>query len=41
MLDALAVKILYHSAPFEPFSKDMMANYQQLEIIRDWNFTNS
>jgi TonB family protein len=41
MLDALALKILYQSAPFEPFSKDMMANYQQLEIIRDWNFTNS
>ena len=41
MLDALALKILYQSAPFEPFSKDMTANYQQLEIIRDWNFTNS
>ena len=41
MLDALALKILNQSAPFEPFSKDMMANYQQLEIIRDWNFTNS
>lgn len=41
ILDALALKILYQSAPFEPFSKDMMANYQQLEIIRDWNFTNS
>ena len=41
MLDALALKILHQSAPFEPFPKDMLANYQQLEIIRDWNFTNS
>ena len=39
MLDALALKILYQSAPFQPFPKDMKANYQQLEIIRDWNFT--
>ncbi|MDA9205211.1 TonB C-terminal domain-containing protein [Gammaproteobacteria bacterium] len=41
VLDALALKILYQSAPFEPFPEDMMANYEQLEIIRDWNFTNS
>ena len=41
MLDALALKILYQSAPFEPFPEDMVANYQQLEIVRDWNFTNS
>lgn len=41
MMDALALKILYQSAPFEPFPEDMVANYQQLEIIRDWNFTNS
>ena len=41
MIDALALKILYKSAPFEPFPEDMVANYQQLEIVRDWNFTNS
>ena len=41
ILDALALKILHQSAPFEPFSEDMLENYQQLEIIRDWNFTNS
>lgn len=41
MLDALALRILYQSAPFEPFPEDMAANYQQLEIVRDWNFTNS
>ena len=41
ILDALALKILHQSAPFEPFPEDMLANYQQLEIIRDWNFTNS
>ena len=41
MLDALALRILYQSAPFEPFPEDMVANYQQLEIVRDWNFTNS
>ena len=41
VLDALALKILYQSAPFEPFPADMVANYQQLEIVRDWNFTNS
>ena len=40
-MDALALKILQQSAPFEPFPQDMAANYQQLEIIRDWNFTNS
>ena len=41
MLDALALRILYQSAPFEPFPEDMVANYQQLDIVRDWNFTNS
>jgi len=41
MLDALALKILHQSAPFEPFPRDMVENYQQLEIIRDWNFSNS
>ena len=41
MLDALALKILYQSAPFEPFPTEMVDNYQQLEIIRDWNFSNS
>ena len=40
-MDALAMKILQQAAPFEPFPVDMAANYQQLEIIRDWNFTNS
>ena len=40
-MDALALKILQQAAPFEPFPRDMAANYQQLEIIRDWNFTNS
>ena len=40
MLDALALRILYQSAPFEPFPEDMVANYHQLEIVRDWNFTN-
>ena len=40
-MDALALKILQQSAPFEPFPKDMAVNYKQLEIIRDWNFTNS
>ena len=41
MLDALALKILYQTAPFEPFPTEMVDNYQQLEIIRDWNFSNS
>ena len=41
MLDALALKILHQSAPFEPFPRDMIDNYQQLEIIRDWNFSDS
>ena len=41
MLDALALKILHQSAPFEPFPTEMVDNYQQLEIIRDWNFSNS
>ena len=40
-MDALALRILQQAAPFEPFPVDMAANYQQLEIIRDWNFTNS
>ena len=41
MLDALALKILHQSAPFEPFPTEMVDNYQQLEIIRDWNFSYS
>lgn len=41
MLDTLALRILHQSAPFKPFPENMVANYQQLEIIRDWNFTNS
>jgi TonB family protein len=41
MVDALALRILYQSAPFEPFPEDMVANYHQLEIVRDWNFINS
>ena len=40
-MDALALRILQQAAPFEPFPEDMADNYQQLEIIRDWNFTNS
>ena len=40
-MDALALRILQQSAPFEPFPEAMAVNYQQLEIIRDWNFTNS
>ena len=40
MLDALALKILHQSAPFQPFPEDMAANYQHLEIVRDWNFIN-
>ena len=40
-MDALALRILQQSAPFEPFPEAMVGNYQQLEIIRDWNFTNS
>jgi protein TonB len=40
-LDALALKILRQSSPFEPFPRGMTDNYQQLEIIRDWNFSTS
>ncbi len=39
MLDALALRILKQSAPFQPFSQDMLSRYKQLEIVRDWNFT--
>jgi len=41
ILDSLALKILYQSAPFQPFPKNMAESYQQLEIVRDWNFSNS
>lgn len=40
-LDELALKILRQSSPFQPFPEEMISSYQQLEIIRDWNFTNS
>ena len=40
-MDALALRILQQAAPFEPFPENMAANYKHLEIIRDWNFTNS
>jgi len=40
-LDAFALKILKQSSPFQAFPKDMMSQYERLEIIRDWNFNNS
>ena len=41
LLDQLAIKILKASSPFPPFPLDMLSRYQQLEIVRDWNFTSS
>ena len=40
-LDAMALKILKKSSPFQPFPDDMLSRYSQLEIVRDWNFTSS
>jgi TonB family protein len=40
-LDAMALKILKNSSPFQPFPDDMLSRYSQLEIVRDWNFTSS
>ena len=41
LLDAMALRILKQSAPFQPFPSDMVSRYKQLEIVRDWNFTSS
>ncbi|MDB9790508.1 TonB family protein [Gammaproteobacteria bacterium] len=41
LLDKMALRILRKSSPFQPFSAEMLSRYEQLEIIRDWNFTNS
>jgi TonB family protein len=40
-LDNMALRILRQSSPFQPFSVEMLSQYEQLEIVRDWNFTNS
>ena len=41
LLDAMALRILNQSSPFQPFPIDMLSRYKQLEIVRDWNFTSS
>ena len=41
LLDAMALRILNESSPFQPFPIDMLSRYKQLEIVRDWNFTSS
>jgi protein TonB len=41
VLDSMALRILRQSSPFQPFSVEMLSQYEQLEIVRDWNFTNS
>ena len=40
-VDAMALRILRNSSPFQPFPEDMLSRYSQLEIVRDWNFTSS
>ena len=38
-LDIMAIDILKKSAPFQEFDSSMLAEYQVLEIVRDWNFS--
>lgn len=38
VLDQAALNIVRLSAPFTPFSSDLAAKYDQLEIIRTWRF---
>ena len=38
-LDVMAIDILKKSAPFQEFDSSMLAEYQVLEIVRDWNFS--
>lgn len=38
LLDQAAKRIVHMAAPFEPFSADMAQEYDQLEIIRTWQF---
>ena len=40
LIDDMAINILRESAPFAPFNKTMSNEYNVLEIIRDWNFSN-
>jgi len=35
----MAIDILKKSAPFQEFDSSMLAEYQVLEIVRDWNFS--
>ena len=38
VLDQAALNIVRLSAPFAPFSSDLAAQYEQVEIIRTWRF---
>ena len=38
LLDQAAKRIVHMAAPFEPFSTEMAQEYDQLEIIRTWQF---
>jgi len=38
VLDQAAQRIVHLAAPFEPFTLDMRQEYDQLEIIRTWQF---
>ena len=38
VLDQAARRIVHMAAPFEQFSSDMSREYDQLEIIRTWQF---
>ncbi len=40
-LDALAVSIVEHAAPFEPLTAEMQGDTEVLEIIRTWKFANA
>ena len=40
-LDIMAIVILKKSAPFQEFDSSMLAEYQVLEIVRDWNFSSA
>ena len=38
VLDRAALNIVRTAAPFAPFTGELAANYDQVEIIRTWRF---
>lgn len=38
ILDEAAIQSIWHASPFEPFGAELAAKYDQIEIVRTWQF---